>query len=70
LVSKAKGGSNQPSNLVIARASGKRKKSDKPAKEFLAKEPEKLTRIQSQAKRSLKDVAAMNVTRWTLWNNV
>ncbi|MDR2140854.1 MAG: HNH endonuclease [Deltaproteobacteria bacterium] len=70
LVPRAKGGSNRPSNLVLALASGKRKKSDKPAKEFLAKEPEKLTRRQSQANRPRKDAAAGNITRWALWNKV
>jgi hypothetical protein len=68
LVPRAKGGSNRPSNLVIASVSGKRKKSDKPAKEFLAKEPEKLTRLQTQAKRPRKDATARNITRWALWN--
>ena len=37
---------------------------------FLAKQPERLKRIQAQAKRPLKDAAAVNSTRWALVNSL
>ncbi|MDR2140816.1 MAG: hypothetical protein LBR11_03365 [Deltaproteobacteria bacterium] len=36
----------------------------------MVKEPEKLTRRQSQAQRPRKDAAARNITPWALWNKV
>ena len=39
-----------------------------PVDVFLAKQPERLKRILAQAKRPLKDAAAVNATRWALVN--
>jgi len=38
--------------------------------EFLKKKPEILKRILAQAKRPLKDAAAVNATRWALWERL
>ena len=37
---------------------------------FLAKKPEIFKRIKAQAKRPLKDAAAVNSTRWALFNRL
>ncbi len=65
---KAKGGSNRISNLTLACAPCNTKKAALPIEVFLAKQPERLKRIQAQAKRPLKDAAAVNATRWVLAN--
>jgi hypothetical protein len=46
------------------------KKGTKDIEKFLAKKPEILKRILSQAKRPLKDAAAVNSTRWALLNSL
>jgi len=67
---KAKGGSNKISNLCLACEKCNIKKGTKDIKVFLAKKPEILKRILSQAKRPLKDAAAVNSTRWALFNQL
>ncbi len=67
---KAKGGSNKISNLCLACEKCNIKKGTKDIRVFLAKKPEILKRILSQAKRSLKDAAAVNSTRWALFNQL
>ncbi|HAA33212.1 MAG TPA: HNH endonuclease [Cyanobacteria bacterium UBA8553] len=67
---KAKGGSNRISNLCLACEKCNIKKGTKDIKVFLAKKPEILKRILAQAKRSLKDTAAVNSTRWALCNRL
>jgi len=67
---KAKGGSNKISNLCLACEKCNIKKGTKDIKDFLAKKPEILKRILSQAKRPLKDAAAVNSTRWFLFNKL
>lgn len=66
---RAKGGSNQISNLCLACPSSNQKKGAKNIEQFLAKEPDLLKRILAQAKRPLKD-AAVNLTRWALFNRL
>jgi len=63
---KSKGGSHRISNLCLACEPCNTKKGTQDIKVFLAKKPEILKRILSQAKRPLKDAAAVNSTRWTL----
>jgi len=65
---KARGGSNRVSNLAPSCGPCNTRKGAQPLEVFLANKPEVLKRIQAQAKRPLKDAAAVNATRWTLFN--
>jgi 5-methylcytosine-specific restriction endonuclease McrA len=65
---KAHGGSNRISNLTLACQPCNQKKAAMPVEQFLAKKPEVLKRVLTQAKRPLKDAAAVNSTRWALAN--
>ncbi len=70
IVPKAKGGSNRISNLCLACEKCNLKKGIQDIEKFLAKKPEVLKRIKEQAKRPLKDAAAVNSTRWALFNSL
>jgi 5-methylcytosine-specific restriction endonuclease McrA len=63
---KARGGSNRVSNLVLACVPCNNKKAARDMREFLARDPARLARIEAQLKRPLKDAAAVNATRWAL----
>lgn len=65
---KANGGSNRISNLVLACVPCNNRKSAQPIEVFLAKKPDVLKRVLAQVKRPLKDAAAVNSTRWALFN--
>ena len=67
IVPKAKGGTNRISNLCLACESCNQKKGTLDIKDFLSGKPDLLKQIQSQAKRPLKDAAAVNSTRWKLF---
>jgi 5-methylcytosine-specific restriction endonuclease McrA len=67
---KAKGGTNRISNLCLSCDMCYQKKGTQDIKQFLAKNPEVLQRILSQAKRPLKDATAVNSTRWALFNRL
>ena len=65
---KARGGSNRISNLALACEPWNRRKGAQSIKDFLAKDPKRLGAILAQAKRPLRDAAAVNATRWALAN--
>lgn len=67
---KAKGGSNRISNLCLACQACNLKKGTQNIEQFLAKKPDILKRILTQAKRPLKDAAAVNSTRWVLFSRL
>jgi len=67
---KSKGGSNRVSNLAIACVPCNQAKSNLDIKDFLAGKPSVLKRILAQAKAPLKDAAAVNSTRWKLFNSL
>ncbi len=64
---RANGGTNRISNLCLACESCNTAKGTLDIAVFLKKKPEVLKRIQSQAKKPLKDAAAVNSTRWALY---
>jgi 5-methylcytosine-specific restriction endonuclease McrA len=66
--SKACGGSNRVSNLVPACIPCNERKSSQSLGEFLANDKPRAERIMKQAKAPLKDVAAVNTTRWALFH--
>jgi 5-methylcytosine-specific restriction endonuclease McrA len=65
---KANGGSNRVSNLTLACGPCNAKKAASDIEDFLSKDPVRLKRILSQAKAPLRDAAAVNSTRWALFN--
>ncbi|MGB8686852.1 MAG: RNA-guided endonuclease IscB [Microcoleus sp.] len=67
---KAKGGSNRISNLCLACSKCNLKKGTQDVKQFLVKKSDILSRILAQAKRPLKDAAAVNSTRWALFSRL
>ena len=67
---RAGGGSNRVSNLTLACQPCNQKKGAQEINGFLAKDPKRLARIQAQAKAPLKDAAAVNSTRWALFNTL
>ena len=67
---KAKGGSNRISNLCLACEKCNLKKGTRDIKDFMSKKPDLLKQIMAQVKRPLKDAAAVNSTRWALFNRL
>lgn len=67
---RSKGGSNRVSNLCLACNPCNQKKGNQDIKDFLKGKPDLLLRILSQAKRPLADTAAVNATRWNLYENL
>ena len=67
---KAKGGTNRISNLCLACEPCNKKKGTQDIAQFLSKKPELLKQIQALAKRPLRDAAAVNSTRWALFNRL
>jgi 5-methylcytosine-specific restriction endonuclease McrA len=67
---RANGGTNRVSNLCLACDPCNKAKGKQDIKDFLAKKPEVLKRILAQAKAPLKDAAAVNATRWALFERL
>jgi len=67
---KSKGGSNRVSNLTLSCERCNINKGIKSIDEFLKKDGSRLERIKRQAKQPLKDVAAVNSTRWELFRTL
>jgi len=65
---KARGGTNRISNLTLACIPCNTKKGAQDVREFLARDPKRLANLLAQLKRPLKDAAAVNATRWALFN--
>ncbi len=67
---RSKGGSNRVSNLCLACVPCNQKKGNQEIKDFLKGLPDLLKQILGQAKRPLADTAAVNVTRWNLYEKL
>jgi len=70
VVPKAKGGTDRISNLCLACESCNTKKGTKSIEEFLKGKSNLLQKIKAQLKAPLKDAAAVNTTRWKLFNSL
>ncbi len=70
IVPRAKGGTDRISNLTLACDACNQRKGTQDLQVFLAKKPDRLTKIQAQAKAPLKDAAAVNTTRWALYERL
>jgi len=67
---RSKGGSNRVSNLCLACVPCNQKKGNHDIKDFLKGKPDLLKRILAPAKKPLADTAAVNATRWNLYENL
>ncbi|TMD63490.1 MAG: HNH endonuclease [Chloroflexi bacterium] len=67
---KANGGTDRVSNLTLACDSCNKAKGTQDIRVFLAEKPDLLARILAQAKAPLKDGAAVNTTRWALYERL
>jgi 5-methylcytosine-specific restriction endonuclease McrA len=67
---KARGGSNRVSNLTLACVPCNQRKGTKALADFLADEPERLKKILAQTQTPLRDAAAVNSTRWALFQRL
>ncbi|MBU2765967.1 HNH endonuclease [Acidithiobacillus ferrivorans] len=67
---RSRGGSNRVSNLAIACHDCNQRKGNMPLEQFLAKAPERAEKILKQAKVRLNDAAAVNSTRWALFQRL
>ncbi len=66
----SRGGSDRVSSLAIACHGCNQRKGNSPLERFLAKDPERVRRIRTQASAPLKDAAAVNSTRRALFQRL
>lgn len=67
---RANGGTNRISNLCLACEDCNKAKGTQDIKDFLKKKPDVLKKVLAQAKAPLKDAAAVNNTRWSLYERL
>ena len=67
---KSRGGSDRVSNHILACFPCNQKKENRDVAEFLAHDSKRLTRIEAVRKAPLHDAAAVNSTRWALWQRL
>ncbi len=67
---RARGGSDRVSNLTLACGPCNQEKGSLLIAEYLKDHTDRLKRIQAQAQAPLKDAAAVNSTRWALFNTL
>ena len=67
---KSRGGSDRVSNLTLACFPCNQRKGNRDVRAFLARDPKRLARIEAVRKVPLRDAAAVNSTRWTLWRRL
>ena len=70
IVARSRGGSDRVSNLTLACVPCNRRKNNGDVRDFLAVQPERLKGILAQAKAPLRDAAAVNSTRWALFETL
>jgi 5-methylcytosine-specific restriction endonuclease McrA len=70
VIPKSKGGSDRVSNLTLACRPCNQKKGNSTVQEFLKKNLALLAKILKQLKTPLKDAAAVNSTRWALFESL
>ncbi len=68
VVARSRGGSSRVSNLTLSCAACNQAKGADPVEQFLRRKPDVLARIKAKLKQPLKDTAAVNATRWALFN--
>jgi len=70
VVARSKGGSDRISNLCLACEPCNKKKDTKDIQDFLQHDKKRLDKILAQLKKPLKDAAAVNSTRWRLYEEL
>jgi 5-methylcytosine-specific restriction endonuclease McrA len=70
ILARSRGGSDRVSNLTLACRPCNTRKAARDVREFLAHDPTRLRRLLAQAQAPLRDAAAVNATRWALFNRL
>jgi hypothetical protein len=67
---RSRGGSNRVSNLALACHSCNQAKGNQDIKDFLLGKPDVIKRVLAKIKKPLADAAAVNATRWVLFEQL